>query len=132
MIQVSLKETKEIYPILKEWAGVRSFPLPPLSFLPTYTAVVFDELGDMVYTTCIYHTDSEVMWLGWELSNPHKDKDLRKKSFTHILKFIEGYAKSNEYKHIITTSGTPPVENGLRVAGFLEADKNINQYIKNI
>lgn len=132
MITIKLIRTEEFYPTMLDWAKIRNFPLPPLSFLPTNTVVAFDELDEAVYGTCIYNTDSEVMWIGWEISNPKKEYELRAKSFNYILKYAEEYAKVNGYKHVITTSATPPVEFALNTAGFLEGDKQVNQYIKNI
>ena len=132
MITIKLIRTEEFYPTMSRWAKGRNFPLPPLSFLPTNTAVAFNAENEPVYSISLYHTDSEVLWIGWELSDSDVDLESRKKATPVILKHIEEYAKVNGYKHILTTSDTPPVELALNRAGFIKADTNINQYIKNI
>lgn len=117
---------------MEEWGEQRGFPIPPKTFLPQTTVVAYDELGEPVYSVCLYKTDSDVAWIGWQLSNPIKDKEVRQKSFLIILEHIERFLEMQDYKHIITTTGTPPVEVGLSASGYMKADTNINQYIKNI
>lgn len=132
MIRINLIRTDAFYNTMEVWASQRNFPLPPLSFLPSNTMVAFNKEDEPLYSICIYHTDSEVFWIGWELSNPNSDRGLRKKAVPILLKHIEKYGKAHGYKHIITTSGTPSVEKMLNLASFIKADTNINQYIKNI
>lgn len=132
MIIIQLTTTEDHYPTMVQWATQRSFPLPPLSFLPTNTMVALDKDLNPLYSICVYHTDSEVMWIGWELSDPNAESSYKGRAAERLLKHIEEYAKKNGYKHILTTSATPPVEKLLHGSGFIKADQNINQYIKNI
>lgn len=131
MIRIKLKDTLDFYPTMEEWAKERNFPLPPLSFLPTKTIVGYKD-ETPVYSICIYHTDSEVMWIGWELSNKRSELSDREIISKQLINYIELYATSLEYKHIITTSGTPQVEKLLNYGGYLKGDENVNHYIKNI
>tara|TARA_R110000782_G_scaffold72530_3_gene145237 strand:+ start:70 stop:465 length:396 start_codon:yes stop_codon:yes gene_type:complete len=131
-MEVKLIHTETFYNTMKYWWDGHKFGHVSPDMLPMSTFVCFNSDGTPVYSTCFYNTDSNLCWIGWQLSNPYVDKDKREGCFDYLLKEIEEYSKGMGYKIMFTTSNTPPVESLLLSSGFLQGDTNVNHYIKNI
>ena len=125
--------TKDFYPTMLKWCEGHSFPEISPSVLPEYTLVICDNKGDhktLLYSVCFYNTDSNLAWLGWELSNPDASKEDKEGALNELLKGAEKYAKSLGYQVVFTTSNTKPVVNSLKELNYKEGDTNVNHYLK--
>lgn len=109
--------------LFKWWSKHNWTPLSP-DLLP--------ETGYIVegYACCfLYKTDSKICWMGWPISNPETDKELRSQALDLIIKELKQKAVDLDYKIIITTTNLEYLGDRYEKHNFVEGDKNITQYI---
>ena len=131
-MKVKLTKTKDSYKLMKKWWEGHGFPVIEPNILPESTFICYNDKEVPVYAMCLYNTDSDLCWIGWQISNPEVNKDETKGCFDHLFKAIEIYAKHLEYKVILTTSNTPSVVDTLKSNSYMEGDHNVKHYLKNI
>lgn len=69
-MHVKLFNKSEDYNIVKEWWEKHNWPVIPQSSLSTTGFIVKDENGEGVLVAWIYHTNSDIAWMEWIISNP--------------------------------------------------------------
>jgi hypothetical protein len=131
-MEIKLIKTETFYNTMQYWWDGHKFGHVSPNMLPMSTFVCFNDEGTPVYSMCFYNTDSNLCWVGWQLSNPYVDKEKRKGCFKYLLEEVEKYSKEVGYAVMFTTSNTPPVEKGLLEEGYILGDQKVNHYIKNI
>jgi hypothetical protein len=131
-MEVKLIKTEAFYNTMKYWWDGHKFLHVSPSMLPDTTFVCINNKGVPVYSTCFYNTDSNLCWIGWQISNPYESKEDKEGCFDFLVKEIENYAKSVGYHIVFTTSRTPKVEQTLLDNGFDTGDINVNHYIKTL
>lgn len=129
-MEIKLIKTEDFYNTMKYWWDGHKFNHVTPSMLPETTFVCLNDEGIPVYSTCFYNTDSNLCWLGWQISNPYVTKESKEGCFDFLIKGIEDYAKEVGYQIVFTTSKTPRVEETLLSRGFNQGDLNVNHYIK--
>jgi len=129
-MKVKLIKTQEFYPTMKEWWNGHNFePVSP-SMLPEFTFVCYNDNDTPVYSMCFYNTDSNLAWIGWQISNPKVSKKDTKGCFKLLFEEVEEHAIKNNYQVLFTTTKHPSVEATLEGLGFKAGDTTVNQYIK--
>lgn len=131
-MKVKLTKTKDSYNMMKSWWEGHGFPTVSPSILPESTFVCYNEEDIAVYSMCFYNTDSDLAWIGWQVSNPNIDKEQTKGCFDYLFKAIEQYARHLEYKVILTTSATDSVVSTLLNNGYNKGDEQVNHFIKKL
>lgn len=131
-MRVELRTTKDIYSQMKEWWEGHNFPVVNPSLLPHKTFVCYNDNDIPVYSVCFYNTDSNLCWIGWEISNPNVDKSETKGCFAHLFKVVESYAKHLGYDVMFTTTDKKSIEGTLTKQDWYRADENVNHLIKEI
>lgn len=129
-MEVKLIKTETFYEVMKSWWDGHGFSYVSPSMLPENTFVCFNNAKIPVYSMCFYNTDSNLCWIGWQLSNPHVSKEEKKGCFSFLFDEVEKYAKEVGYHCLFTTSNTPAVEEVLQNKVFKQGDINVNHYIK--
>lgn len=122
-------KTEDIYDTVVSWWVGHSFPPLSIDFLPTECFIISNE-GKQLYAMFFYHTNSNLCWFAFPVSNPDLTKEEKGNG---LLKLIEGmteYAVQNGYKFIFTTSPVKPVQDCLLENGFQLGDVNVNHYVK--
>lgn len=128
-MEVKIVKTKDFYDTMCEWWDAHNFPRVSPSMLPEKTFVCY--LKDTpIYSTCFYNTDSNLCWLGWQITNPKVKKEDKKGGLELLFSEIEKYARYVEYHIIFTTSNTSSVERALVNRKFTVGDTDVNHYIK--
>lgn len=138
--KVSPVLTELFYKTMVEWCKGHNFDVISPSILPKYTFVIEDvrEIKENtwehtpLYSICFYNTDSNLAWVGWELSNPTVSRELKKGALKELFLEIERYAKNLNYQLIFTTSNTKPVEDVMLSLNYNLGDEGVNHYIKSI
>ena len=127
---VKLK-VEEFYPVMKHWWVNRNkkFPVVPVDMLPEEVFVCIKE-DTPIYCVTIYHTNSKLCWIAWQISNPEVSEEFKEGGLTYLLDSVSNSMLSAGYKYVFTTSGTDQVIKSLLDSGFSEGDKNTNHYIK--
>ena len=128
-MRVEQNLTREIYGMMKDWWIGNKFQVVSPSMLPQTTFVCYNDDDEPIYTTCFYHTDSNLCWFGWELKNPDKSVD-RAGGLKYLLESMEEHARQQGYQIMFTTSHTQPIEKILSEVGFVVGDTNVNHYLK--
>lgn len=123
--------TSDIYSDLTKWFEGHDFPIIDQGFLSDEIMVCFCN-NVPAYTINIYHTNSELCWIAFPLSNPFLSKDEKKGGFDFLFEECIKFAKECGYKYIFTTSPVEIVQNKLIEHGFTIGDVNVNHYIKKI
>jgi len=71
---------------------------------------------------------SKTCWIGWPVTNPDSDKQIRNTALDELFGIIEEEARQMGYKLMWTTSGIPTGQARLEKHQYLLGDSNINQY----
>lgn len=129
-MEVRLLKTKGFYPTMKKWWDGHGFPCVDIYLLPEYTFVCFIRHSVPIYSMCFYNTDSNIAWVGWQISNPDIDMELKKGGLKLLFEEVEKYAIYNNYKALFTTSKHLSVEKTLKDVGYSLGDNNVNHYLK--
>lgn len=131
-MKVKLINTEEVYDMINGWLNGHKLPSLPKTILPKSTFVCYNDKDTPVYSMCFYNTDSDLCWIGFQVSNPEVSKEKTKGGFDLLFKSAEEYARHLGYKLMLTTSSTPSVIGALSNNGFVEGDTGVNQYLKEL
>lgn len=129
MMTVKRINTQELYPILQSWWDGHNFPHVSPSILPEYNFVCYNE-DKPVYSISFYNTDSNLVWLGFPVSNPYVENTDRRGCFKHLIEGVEEYAKELNYQVLFTTSDHPYMDRILKDNKFNLSDNRVNHYMK--
>lgn len=128
-MEVKLVSTKEFYPTMEKWWDGHNMPHVSPSILPNNTFIVYNN-SKPIYSMCFYNTDSNLAWVGWQLSNPEVNKEDKKGCFSFLFTEVEKYARMVGYQVIFTTSNTPSVVKILNEREFIVGDNSVKHYTK--
>ena len=132
-MKVKLIKTEEFYPTMVEWWKGHNFPVVSPSILPNTSLVCYNDEDEETYSLCIYNTDSNLCWVGWEISNPNLSKESKEGCLSFLFKKAEEYAKYLGYQVIFTTSVNDSIEKVLLENNyFTKGDRNTNHYLKEL
>ena len=128
-LKVILEKTEHFYSTYKDWSEKKGFPVVSDTNLGTDIFVCY--LGETpIYSCCLYRTDSNMALVGFPLANSDVPKDTRKDALPYLFKRMSIMLKDLGYTKIWTTSGTPPIMDVLEREKYINADPNVNVYIK--
>lgn len=120
----------EFYDTFIKWSDMHKFPRVNELVLPENVFVCYNEDDEAVYSCWFYFTDSKLAWIAFPMSNKEVAYNKRDKGLDFLFKHIIKYAKNKKMHSIITTSSTKEVIHSMSRVGFVEADLNVNQYLK--
>lgn len=131
-MKVKLVRTQDFYSTMCEWWDGHNFTRVSPSLMPMNTFVCYNDEGKEIYSTCFYNTDSNLCWLGWQISNPRTTKEERKGGLGHLLNEVGEYAKGEGYQVIFTTTPDIRVQTKLTELGYVVGDSNVTHLTKTI
>ncbi len=129
---VKINSTDKYYSIAKDWWEGHQFPILPRTMLPKKVMVRYNDNNEETHMIFIYHTDSELCWIGFPVSNPLLDRESKKGGLLNLIKGTIEYCKQSGFSHIFTTSPIIPIQEKLKESGFILGDNQVNHYIKNL
>ena len=129
---VKKQAKSDFYEIFERWSNLHKFPLMSKEILPENAFVCYNEDDDPIYSVWFYHTDSKLAWTAFPMSNKNIRYNKRERGLDFLFNYVNKYAKKKGYLSLITTSNTKEVISSLEKNGFLEADMNVNQYVKKL
>ena len=88
----------------------------------------FDKIP--IYCCTLFHTDSAMALVGFPLANTKVPYILRRRGLPFLFKEMSRILREHGYTKIWTTSGTPAIMEVLEAEDYLNADPNVNVYIK--
>ena len=121
----------EFYPTYLGWCKQHGFPQVTDLWLPEMCMVCYFE-ETPIYCVWLWETNSKLMWIGFPASDKSVDYDQKDGGLDFLLEQVNIYAKRQNYVAVFTTSGMELIITALMNTGFVEADTNINQYIKKL
>ncbi len=127
---ISVHKTDTIYSTAVDWWKGHNFPNISRDMLPETAIVSTNKEGDKTHMMFLYHTDSNLCWIAFPISNPKLSRDSKKGNLASIMKGAVAYCKELGFKYIFTTSPITSVQEKLIDAGFQTGDKEVNHYIK--
>lgn len=116
--------------IQKWWESRQDIDFP-VGLLPDIGKVMYDE-EHPVAAAFLYTTNSKIAWVGWPISDPESDKDIRDEALDRIFRNLHDLAKQKKHTMIWSTSGIPSLQERLERLGYIVGDKGINQYFKEL
>lgn len=120
------------YPTFCEWLMDHDFPIVSADILPENVFVCHVD-GLPIYAIWFYFTDSKSLaWLGWPVSNKNINHKLRDGGMDYLLEYVSNYAKKKKIKLLFTTSNTHGVVEPLLKNGFVEGDRDVSHFLKQI
>ena len=126
---VFLEPTKDFYPTYKSWSEKKEFPVVAEANLGEKIFTCY--LGSTpIYCCNLYQTDSNMALVGFPLANSEVCYEKRKGGLSALFSQMSIILKSLGYTKIWTTSGTPAIMKVLEEENYLNADPNVNVYIK--
>lgn len=124
---INQRDTKDI----RQWCKDHNFELTNIC-LPKNGYIV-ENRSKKICCCWIYITsNSNIGWFAYPITNKNIDIKIRDKALDYMLSSISEEAKKLGNPLLLTTSGIEVVQKRLLKNGFMEADKNINQYIKGV
>lgn len=122
-------KTKDFYTTLCVWWERHGFPIIPFNMLPETTLVV-ENKGNLVYSVCIYKTDSDLCWSAFPTSNKQVPFEDRKEGLTFLLKSADDYIKEQGYNISFTTTANKNIKDSLTKNGHTLGDEGVDHFIK--
>jgi hypothetical protein len=126
---VSIKSTKNFYSTAVAWSTENKFPVVAIENLGKKVFVCYQN-GTPIYSIFLWDTDSNMALIGFPLSNRSIPYTFRKGGLAFLLKEATPILAEMGYTKIWTTSGTPRIMEALEEEKYLNADPNVNVYIK--
>jgi hypothetical protein len=80
----------------------------------------------------LFTTNSKIAILGWPVSDPESDKQVRDKALNEVFKTLHFLARQKGFEIAWTTSGIPALQKRYENLGYVVGDGNINQYHKEL
>ena len=124
-----LIKTKKFYATYKKWSEEKGFPVLERENLGKKVFVCY-RTRTPVYCCFLWETDSKMALVGFPISNRSIPFNLREGGLEAMFGTMSEILEKKGYTKIWTTSGTKPVMEALAREGFINADKNVNVYIK--
>lgn len=128
---VNKYNTVEVYDKIIDWWKGHNFPPLSIDFLPEECFIISDNNLEL-YAMFFYHTNSNLCWIGFPVSNPNVHSEFKKDGLEKLIKGMLEYSKQCGYKFMFTTSPIKPVQKALMNLEFVLGDEQVNHYIKNI
>lgn len=128
---VGKKPLDEFYPTYVTWCKKKGFPALAKENIEDDVFICY-WFRIPVYSCFIWNTNSNMCIAGFPLSNPYIPFEFRKKGLPFMFAELSKELKSRGYLKIWTTSGTPKIMESLEKEGFVNADPNVNVYIKTL
>ena len=126
---VNKYNTLEVYDKIIDWWKGHNFPPLSIDFLPEECFIISDNNLEL-YAMFFYHTNSNLCWIAFPVSNPLICKEDKKNGLELLTKGIIEYSKQCGYKYVFTTSPVKIIQETLLKEGFILGDENVNHYIK--
>lgn len=126
--EVQIMDLDDFWPAYELWSNERGFPV--LNIENVEEVMVCRREGTMIYSCFVWNTNSKMCIIGFPLGNPLVEKDFRRGGLTSLFEGMEKLLKQRGYTKIWTTSGTCAVIQSLEEREFINADPNVNVYIK--
>lgn len=127
--KVKMYKSEEMYDEICDWWSGHNFPKLPIGFLPEECFVASKQEEDM-YAVFLYHTDSQLCWLAFPVSNPKIPYEEREGGLSKLIEAVTVYAKKAGYEFIFTTTPLESVKKALVQNEFAVGDEGVNHYIK--
>lgn len=124
---ITKKELKEVF----EWWNYYGFEPVPETSLPKLGLIVSKDNINL-YSCFVYFTDSDIAWVEWVVSNPKAPVDKKRGAFEYMMEIIEVILRLKGVAKIFTATNLPQFKNKLKKNQFIETDKDISHFIKNI
>lgn len=131
-IVVNNVKLEEIYDTLLAWWKGHNFPALSPDFLSDEVFVCYNDDSEPTYSICLYHTNSNLCWVGFPVSNPNLSKEDKEGCFDALIQAVLDYSRQAGYKFVFTTSPVKVVQDKLLNFGFDEGDVQVNHYIKKL
>lgn len=117
------------------WKDWRWPSPPPKDFLPnngTSGIIVFD--GETpVCAGFLYHTNSNVAWINWIVSNfQYKDRDKRKEALSLLIDTLTNAAKNMGCKYAYSLTNNKHLTGVYNGIGYVNGDVYNNEMIKTL
>jgi hypothetical protein len=113
--------TFEKYMSLIEWYYGWGLPITPFSYIPKNAFIVDDICAGFLYQW----DNTPMFWVEGIISNPKiKDKDLKKKALSALIKKLEEIAILNGAELIITSTPRESLNEHFLKLGFKNAPEN--------
>ena len=127
-LEVKPADLEQFFPIYEKWCKERDFP-PGLreNFEEIYVCY---SSGTPLYSCFVWTTKSKMCMIGFPLGNPSIPYYTRKGALPFLFKELSRLMGERGFTKIWTTSGTERVEQALLEQDFINADPNVNVYIK--
>lgn len=120
----------EFYETFLNWCDLHKFPKIPDITLPENVFVCYKEEVP-IYAIWFYHTDSKMSHIAYPISNKKVSYNSRRGGLEFLINEVVKYARRKKIVCLFTTSGTEEVVGTLIKCGFVEADKNVTQFVVN-
>jgi len=117
--------------LVKQWWESRQNIEFPARLLSDTGMVAYHE-SRPVAAAFLYLTNSKVAWIGWPISDPESDAEVRSEALNAVFENLQSEARRNGHELIFTISGIPALQKRLEGLGYVVADEGINQYFKEL
>lgn len=119
--------------LVRAWFEARTGEGLPRETLSKYAIVAQDNEGQLLAAVFMYPVmESKVCFLGWPVTNPAADKNLRRKALDNVIIEAEYKAKRMGYMFMNTYASVDAVELRFVEHGYIYGDKSVNQLIKKL
>ena len=126
---VGQKPLDEFYPTYVTWCKKKGFPVLLKENIED-DIFICHWFRIPVYSCFVWNTNSKMCIIGFPLANPYIPFEFRRKGLPFLFEKMSEVLKKRGYTKIWTTSGTSSVMKSLQQQGFVNADPNVNVYIK--
>lgn len=130
-MEISLINLETDYEIVKGWWEKHSWPVIPKASLSSTGFIVKDGTNS-VLAGWVYHTNSDIAWLEFVISNPEIKGEIRDQAFDLLFNVTSEYAKVNNFKNIFTSVKHPNLMKRLEKNQFVKADENMTNFIRSL
>ena len=124
-----LIKTKKFYATYKKWSEEKGFPVNIRENLGKRVFVCYRQRTP-IYCCFLFETDSKMALVGYPISNRSIPFNLREGGLEFMFGRMSEILEKKGYTKIWTTSGTKPIMETLDKEGYINADPNVNVYIK--
>jgi len=101
---------------------------------------VLSDFGFMYYTgdkpvACLFVfpvAGSKICMLGWPMSDPHSDKEIRNWALDSLLEFCEQYARDLGYFYTCTWASHKAVEDRFKKHNYYTGDTGVSYMVKGL
>ncbi len=120
---------KDYSKMCKIWEK-RNFPKVEKSLLSEHVYGVYNK--DVLVSFCFLYlaNGAKLCWTGFPTTNPDVEKSIRADALDDLFITMINIADKMGYTHIMTTTGTPQIEERLNKLNFILTDEKVGLYFR--